>query len=100
MCHDIIQRLHDGTTLLEAIPRTGRTNQIRLHLAHLGLPVLGDPTYSSEESLIQTLAKDDPPLCLHAWKITFSHPESGQRVTFTAPPPDWAVVAEQAAPAR
>jgi len=40
-----LQRLADGTALLEARPLTGRTNQIRIHLAHLGFPVQGDPAY-------------------------------------------------------
>jgi 23S rRNA pseudouridine1911/1915/1917 synthase len=35
------------------------------------------------------LAVDDPPLCLHAWRISFRHPLDKQSVTFTAPPPSW-----------
>ena len=38
----------------------------------------------------QTLSVDDPPLCLHAWRIKFVHPLSQQPVEFTAPPPAWA----------
>ncbi len=82
----------DGTSLLEARPRTGRTNQIRIHCAHLGFPVCGDPAYLREGKLgqAQTLAVSDPPLCLHAWKIAFRHPLTRQPVEFTAPAPDWA----------
>ena len=40
-----LSAMHDGTTLLEAVLRTGRTNQIRIHLWHLGFPVVGDPAY-------------------------------------------------------
>lgn len=88
----VLRRLSDGTALVEARPRTGRTNQIRIHLAHLGWPVCGDPAYlsGSEVGEVQTLSIDAPPLCLHAFEITFKHPVSRQSVTFTAPPPAWA----------
>ena len=77
----VMQRFADQTSLLEARPLTGRTNQIRLHLAHLGFPVCGDPTYGVPEDSepAQTLHPDDPPLCLHAWKIRFRHPLDGKR---------------------
>jgi len=86
------QRCADGTTLLEAQPLTGRTNQIRIHLRHLGLPVCGDAAYLIGNRLgdTQTLRVDDPPLCLHAWQIKFMHPLTRRRVEFTAPPPAWA----------
>ncbi|MCC5808360.1 MAG: RluA family pseudouridine synthase [Opitutales bacterium] len=82
----------DNTTLLEARPRTGRTNQIRVHLWHLGLPVLGDPAYLPGRRIgtTQTLPVHAPPLCLHAWKIAFAHPLTGERLQFEAPPPAWA----------
>jgi RluA family pseudouridine synthase len=85
------QRNDDGTALLEARPLTGRTNQIRVHLWHLGFPVCGDPVYLANGRIgdKQTLAVDEPPLCLHAWRIKFIHPLSGQPMEFTAPPPDW-----------
>ncbi|HXS31216.1 MAG TPA: RluA family pseudouridine synthase, partial [Steroidobacteraceae bacterium] len=87
----VLQRLPDGTTLLEARPLTGRTNQIRLHCEFLGFPVVGDAAYGSEGgSPRQTLDLDEPPLCLHAWKLEFSHPVSGQAMSFTATPPGWA----------
>jgi UPF0176 protein len=87
------QRIADGTALLEARPLTGRTNQIRIHLAHLGLPVCGDPAYLMGSTLgeSQTLAVDAPPLCLHAWRIGFRHPLDKKTVTFEAAPPAWAV---------
>jgi RluA family pseudouridine synthase len=88
----VLRRSSDGTTLLEARPRTGRTNQIRIHVAHLGWPVCGDPAYVSggEVGDVQTLNVDAPPLCLHAFQLTFRHPVSHLPVTFTAPPPSWA----------
>ena len=86
------QRHADGTALLEARPLTGRTNQIRVHLWHLGWPVCGDAAYLAGKRLgdTQTLGVDDPPLCLHAWQIKFVHPLSKKPVQFTAPPPPWA----------
>jgi UPF0176 protein len=87
----VLQRSADGTSLLEARPLTGRTNQIRIHCAFLGFPVVGDTAYSSDDSRPrQTLQVDEPALCLHAWKIRFSHPVSGETMSFTAAPPDWA----------
>lgn len=85
----VLEPLPDGTTLLEARPLTGRTNQIRLHLAHLGFPIVGDPMYGVEleDDRVQTLGVDDPPLCLHAWKLEFTHPDLQTAVEFTAPPP-------------
>ena len=83
------ERFSDGTTLLEAVPITGRTNQIRVHLWHMGMPVVGDPLYQADQKLTsrQTLSVDDPPLCLHAWKLSFTHPISQKRISFEAPIP-------------
>lgn len=87
----VIARLPDGTSLLEARPLTGRTNQIRIHCAHLGLPVVGDAAYCTGDSPPRlTNDPGEPPLCLHAWQISFAHPATGQPITFTAPPPAWA----------
>jgi RluA family pseudouridine synthase len=88
----VLRRDADGTSLLEARPLTGRTHQIRLHLQHLGLPVAGDPVYLADGKLgtSPTLSAGDPPLCLHAWKISFVHPARHERMSFTAEPPAWA----------
>jgi UPF0176 protein len=88
----VLQRNADGTALLEARPLTGRTNQIRIHLWHLGFPVCGDQVYLPGKAMgdTQTLSVEDPPLCLHAWKIKFSHPLTRQPTEFIAPPPAWA----------
>ena len=84
----------DNTALLVAHPVTGRTNQIRVHLWHLGMPVAGDPAYLPEGRIgpVQTLPVDAPPLCLHAWKLAFAHPLTGEPLQFEAPPPAWAVL--------
>lgn len=87
-----VLRRDTASTLLEARPLTGRTNQIRVHLSHLGWPVLGDPAYLSGGALgdSQTLPLSAPPLCLHAWHISFQHPVQRRIMTFTAPEPVWA----------
>ena len=87
----VLARYEDGTALLEARPRTGRTNQIRVHLWHLEMPVCGDPAYLPGRLLgdVQTLDVEDPPLCLHAWRISFWHPLRREKMTLTAPEPSW-----------
>lgn len=88
----VLERKSDGTALLEARPLTGRTNQIRVHLWHLGFPVCGDRVYLPGQKMgdTQTLDVTDAPLCLHAWQIKFAHPLTGQPAHFTATPPEWA----------
>ena len=77
--------------MIAAEPRTGRTNQIRVHAWHLGYPVVGDPTYlpGGEAGALQTLDPTAAPMQLHAHRIEFDHPD-GYRVEFTAPLPEWA----------
>ncbi|HBA54013.1 MAG: RluA family pseudouridine synthase [Syntrophorhabdus aromaticivorans] len=77
----VIQRLR-GYAYIEVYPRTGRTHQIRVHLAHIGHPVVGDETYGKRAKHIS-----DRPL-LHAYRIAFVHPVSGLQVTIEAPVPD------------
>ena len=87
----VLREFDDETTLLEARPISGRTNQIRLHLAHHGLPVVGDQIYrDSEAAATFTHALGDPPLCLHAWQISFQHPVTDKPVSYQAEPPGWA----------
>ncbi len=87
----VLRRNSDGTALLEVRPLTGRTNQIRLHLWHLGFPICGDPVYLPGNALgnRQTLALGDHPLCLHAWKLNFRHPLTNKTTNFEAPAPAW-----------
>jgi UPF0176 protein len=88
----VIRRDAAGTALLEAVPGTGRTNQIRIHLWHLGHPVIGDPAYLPGRLLgdMQTLDTESPPLRLHAWKLSFKHPRTGAAMHFETSRPDWA----------
>ena len=77
---------------LEAKLETGRTNQIRLHLWQMGFPVVGDPAYLLDHNIghTQTLDPQSPPLQLHAWKLTFRHPLSGEEMVFETERPAWA----------
>jgi 23S rRNA pseudouridine955/2504/2580 synthase len=73
--------------LLEAELRTGRTHQIRVHLAHLGFPLAGDAKYG-DFAWNKTLAKTGlKRMFLHAWKVSFAHPVTADRLTLEAPLP-------------
>lgn len=87
----VLRRNDDGTALLEAHLHTGRTNQIRVHLWNLNMPVTGDPSYLTDgkRAATQTLEPDLEPLCLHAWKLSFTHPIHGERLVFETEPPAW-----------
>ena len=88
----VLHRFTDGTSLVEARPITGRTNQIRVHLWHLGWPIQGEQTYLPNQQLgeTQTHAIGDPPLCLHAQRLSFDHPLTAKRATFECAAPSWA----------
>jgi 23S rRNA pseudouridine1911/1915/1917 synthase len=72
----------EQASLVECKLHSGRTHQIRVHLHHLGNPVLGDKIYAPR------LAKDFPRQMLHAWKLGFRHPRTGEWKNFEAPLPD------------
>jgi len=74
-------------TYVSAFPRTGRTHQIRVHMAHIGNPILGDSQYSkgrTEAKLKLEILRH----LLHAFKLSFEHPSTGKMVEFEAPMPD------------
>jgi RluA family pseudouridine synthase len=87
----LLQEFNDGTSLVEARTITGRTNQIRVHLQHLGMPICGEQAYLPNHQLGETQTHHiaDPPLCLHALRISLVHPLTQQRVTFACPAPSW-----------
>ena len=73
-------------TLLEAAPRTGRTHQIRVHLSAVGHPILGDARYGGGGDEAKGLGLSRP--FLHAWRIAFDHPRTGERLELEDPLPD------------
>ncbi|MEN6519765.1 MAG: RluA family pseudouridine synthase [Armatimonadota bacterium] len=94
----VMERL-SGFTLLEASLRTGRTHQIRVHCAYIGHPVVGDPVYCGRrhppgrfgpkdrlefERLVETLKGQ----ALHAYRLSFDHPRTGEPMSFETPIPD------------
>ncbi len=85
----VIERLHSAT-LIEATLGTGRTHQIRVHLASIGHPVLGDRTYGSKTAIDLGRRKISfPRQMLHAELLGFTHPVSGEYLVFSSPlPPD------------
>ncbi|MDR3270186.1 MAG: RluA family pseudouridine synthase [Peptococcaceae bacterium] len=72
-----------AATYISARLETGRTHQIRVHLAYLKHPVLGDPVYGPKKN-----PYDLPGQLLHATQLDFTHPRTGQALTFTAPLPE------------
>lgn len=73
-----------GFSLVECRLETGRTHQIRVHMAHIGHPVAGDPVYGPRRDVFSLGGQ-----CLHAKTLSFIHPRSGQRVSFTSPLPEY-----------
>jgi 23S rRNA pseudouridine955/2504/2580 synthase len=97
----VAQRLA-ACTLLDVTIKTGRTHQIRVHLAHEGHPIVGDEKYGDFE-LNKAFARGDAVpglrfarMFLHAKRLAFDHPASGERVELTAPlPPECATLLER-----
>jgi len=74
-------------SLLEAQLKTGRTHQIRVHLAHLGFPILGDDKYGDFD-VNKALAKQGlKRMFLHAWKLALVNPLGGEKLRLEAPLP-------------
>jgi len=81
-----------GIALLELDLETGRTHQIRVHLKSLRHPIAGDPVYGEARwrglpGPAQAVLRDFPRPALHAWRLAFDHPVTGERLAFEAPVP-------------
>lgn len=74
-----------GYTYIECCLETGRTHQIRVHMAAIGHPLLGDTVYGPEKCPVKGLTGQT----LHAVTLGFMHPISGEYMEFTAPMPDY-----------
>ncbi len=85
--HFEIERLLPATALLRVVLETGRTHQIRVHLAAIGHPVVGDPQYGTAGQL--GLSRQ----FLHAARLAFEHPVTGEPIDVTSPLPDDLVAA-------
>ena len=85
----MLERLREAA-LVEALPHTGRTHQIRVHLKHLGFPLVGDATYGNRQNkrLTELTGYDAPRQMLHAQKLAFRHPRMGKKMSFEAPWPE------------
>jgi 23S rRNA pseudouridine1911/1915/1917 synthase len=82
---EVLERF-SRATLLVARPRTGRTHQIRVHLSSVGHPILGDRTYGGGGDDARRLGLHRP--FLHAWRLAFDHPVTGERLELEEPLPD------------
>lgn len=93
--HYTVNRQYQDYTLLDVSLMTGRTHQIRVHMAHINHPVVGDQLYNGRMKIpvnasdeLKTLIQQFKRQALHACSITFYHPQTNEELTFTAPLPD------------
>ncbi|MDX2229714.1 MAG: RluA family pseudouridine synthase [Leptolyngbyaceae cyanobacterium bins.349] len=83
--HWQVQERLGNYTVMNFALETGRTHQIRVHSAHLGFPIVGDPVYSSGRSL----GVNVPGQALHAWRLRLQHPVTKQEIEAIAPLPNF-----------
>lgn len=79
-----VLRSQSNHSLVEVYPKTGRPHQIRVQMASLGCPIVGDLRYGYPSP------NPDQSICLHALKLRFTHPVQDTMVEIHTPPPDWA----------
>ena len=88
-----VRESFDGVALVECRLVTGRTHQVRVHMAHVGHALVGDPLYAGRQwrnldnPTAAAACRDFPRQALHAWKLTIAHPATGVLTTFEAPLP-------------
>lgn len=78
----VLFRGHCGRALVKLLPQTGRTHQLRLHMAHIGHPLTGDWLYGTEDRTL--IARP----ALHSYRLRFTHPLTGEHLEITAPLPE------------
>ncbi len=82
----LLQRLGDRAALIECCIHTGRTHQIRVHMQHMGFPLLGDSVYGFKKNRFPNCVIER--VYLHASELAFEHPQSGEPLNFSAEMPD------------
>ncbi len=82
----VVKERYKNATLVEVEIKTGRTHQIRVHMAHIGHPVLGDRVYGGIKAM-KFAGGAIPRQMLHAESLSLFHPDTGHPMTFSAPPP-------------
>ena len=80
----VLGRYKNKYTLLQINLETGRTHQIRVHLSHIGYPIIGDEVYSNGKNEWNVSGQ-----CLHAWKLEFIHPVTGKKISLEAEIPEY-----------
>ena len=80
----VLERYKNKYTLLQINLETGRTHQIRVHLSHIGYPIIGDEVYSNGKNEWNVSGQ-----CLHAWKLEFKHPITGKKISLEAEIPEY-----------
>ena len=86
LSYRVLARIDDKTLVRVAL-ETGRTHQIRVHMASIGHPIIGDPVYGLKKDRFSDIGGQ----CLHAAELTLTHPKTGGRMTFSAALPDYFV---------
>ena len=84
-CWTVLEELPHKITYIEVRPETGRTHQIRVHMAFLGHPVAGDGLYGGKQLKMPVEAITIERQCLHAYSLSFHHPVTGESMEFTSP---------------
>jgi len=84
-CWSILEEFTDRLTYLEVRPQTGRTHQIRVHMAYLGHPVAGDTLYGNRQLKETNDKYCIERQCLHAYSLSFTHPVTGELLEFVSP---------------